>query len=329
MPKRPGETNVDYERRLLDEALAGGQTADQLLAGARGTLQRTGETAQRLNREGQRGTLEREQARLEDTAAHPYREIGRHAMENPKQVLDSLAAIASMIPSPVQVPAAAYTTASMGAEALQNPTPLNVGFAALGALPFAKGLKGLRGAGAAARYTGEAADVLHGADAATDVLGRVGAGAGRAGTGFDAVGSEVDDMIRGLNDIQPSSVSGYRATPIPRAAGEADELVRMTEGARPDRYVPNISGFDVTGRDAAYAPRLMRGQAEASRFRAPSSAEPLDLGPASQVEDVMAGIGPSGRRVAGFSDLPELSQSEADRIAANIRRVEEKRRSRF
>jgi hypothetical protein len=333
-----------YRRKTEEEQAV---SADQLLAEARGTLDRTQGTADRLAAIDQRGREDAEIRRLEREA-----DITPVAME----ALGAVTPIGAMqgLSNFVKAP-------SVGTGAI----------AALGLMPYGGAATRLLRGGAKAANMG--LDVLRGADAAADVLTRVPKTSKvTAGVGDEALealrarvygGGSTDDIVHSTGDWidtgtdfqRTSSLSsgahprGMRPTPAQEVDHVADfadnaedsfgskafdlvddEPLAMSGGTMDDvtatirgmnRNVPNAKPRPIEndGGDA-----LDALNAVAKRNMAPAGGRERT---AHFANEMRRGTHPATRGAEnerfgmGRRRLPELSESELDRISRNIRRV--------
>lgn len=237
---------------------------------------------------------------------------------------------------------------------IKDPSIMSGGMAALGALPFMKGAKSLRGLKGAAGDVAKEFEVLNGMNQFDDVAGRMPkaepvphtfdmtGGSGR----FSTNTAPADAVDAGRLTGRSQSLTDALEDPMFAMAGKtspeqkAIDALRQATSFTPPVADPATSAWIRSGRNVlphvndftTQVPEMAQaGETVAAPGFGLGPVTPLDQVPTSKA--AMAAMKRAAKKgkprlpttnegeVGGFSDLPELSPEEAARIAANIKKV--------
>ncbi len=304
------------DKQLLDEALAGGTTIDEILAGADKTLAKANTFSSRISGEvdaqqAQRNA-ERESTLGGQLKAHPLDAVKRGVM--------GAAYPLSFASGPVGVAASVPLSIQALSDFAQDPSVMNAVMAGAMTLPLAKAVRGLKGTAVAG-----------------DMFPRATAGARWAmgketpiSSGVQQAASAVRPSMAALVPDAPIAERGVRAVAKKQLA-EFERAQMLKREMRPPASVerPEVdkalsshgasNQFNGRTYDTTFASDAQNAasQSKARGMRNWAAAKASAARPAA---DFVHPADTSGAQF-GFPQLPELSESELSRMQALFKRV--------
>lgn len=291
----------------LDELIASGMTLDEIMAEAKGVSNRlnsqapTRENAARREAEGR---VQSATQNLVGANANLQRENSMTFGDRAKRFANTMALPAAIIPNPTAPVAGGYLALQGIGAAAKDPSAMNVGMAALGAVPLmGPASRALRGA----RKVEDAAPaILHGKEMFADALGRVrsprAAGFGAAAERFTTSADDIDQFMPNRpGDIEVFEGAGN--APMNPALRGIDDLI--------DRWMPNSSPVPASADELADTVNVVDDVTDAQA-----------LPQIDDVDEILAGLNqalggvPTANRLSRTQRLTDMAQGAADEANA-------------